>query len=144
MSKRPLLFLQAKTALLIWAVLILLSYGSAFAQINAPSGLVATTPVGEQITLTWVDNSTNENGFLIGIKVPGNLNFSVLDTVAANTTTHSFPAGPTVSPGYEFIVVAYVGSDPFANQSSPSNSAFANPFLKPPTSLTAAPGPKRR
>jgi len=58
---------------------------------NPPSGLYATV-VGKLVTLTWIDNATNESGFYVGRanydtrkKTCGA--YSVVKTVVADTTT---------------------------------------------------------
>ena len=55
---------------------------------TAPSGLTAT-PVGNQINLSWTDNSSNETGFEIQRKITSGGTFSTLTTVAQNVTTYN-------------------------------------------------------
>ncbi len=49
----------------------------------APSGLTATPQAGPQVSLAWVDNATDETGFVIERATDG-VNFSVLATVGPN------------------------------------------------------------
>jgi gliding motility-associated-like protein len=53
----------------------------------APTNLVATVAGATTVNLTWVDNSTNEDGFQIERSLNGT-NFTLLTTVAANATSY--------------------------------------------------------
>jgi hypothetical protein len=62
----------------------------------APSGLTATV-TSQQVTLSWIDNSSNETGFVIErASSNGNGTFSVIATVGANVTSY---ADTSVAPG---------------------------------------------
>jgi len=54
---------------------------------NAPDQLAATYEPVARINLAWQDNSANETGFVIERSTDG-VNFSVLASVAANTTIY--------------------------------------------------------
>lgn len=66
-------------------------------EINAPSGLVARDVGDLRITLTWQDNSSDEDGFTIEYAAGENA-FQILGTTSANTTTftHTNPLERTV------------------------------------------------
>src|SRR6185503_8816158 len=70
----------------------------------APSGLNATPVSTSRINLTWVDNSTNEDGFAIE-RSSDNINFAPLATVSANIGTYS-DTGLTASTTYYYRVRA--------------------------------------
>lgn len=70
----------------------------------APSGLTATTASSTRINLSWVDNSTNENSFIIQRSDNGT-DFSQLTTVGANITSYS-DSGLTASTTYHYRVFA--------------------------------------
>ena len=55
----------------------------------APSNLVATAVSSSQINLTWQDNSNNEQGFKIEVKLGLNGTFTQMAIVSANTTSYS-------------------------------------------------------
>lgn len=121
----------------------------------APTGLVATnTSVWDeefpayQITLTWQDNSNDEDGFRIyrvfkPVGGPPNITskLQLIDSVASNVTTYtdklSKPAN--ASDQYCYQVVAYkvnlvtlVGQPPTIVESDPSNGACAYYDTSPP------------
>ena len=55
--------------------------------VAAPSGLTATVVNGNSVKLDWVDNSSNEQGFLIERKTTGD--YTLLAVVAANVITYT-------------------------------------------------------
>ncbi|HXU30535.1 MAG TPA: fibronectin type III domain-containing protein, partial [Thermoanaerobaculia bacterium] len=82
----------------------------------APSGLAATyNATTRQFTLTWIDNSTNEQGFVPQFSYSGSA-FSDLAPVGANVTTFASGANPPVG-SYQFKVRAYnaTGSSGYSN-----------------------------
>lgn len=56
---------------------------------DAPSSLSATTNSDSQIDLSWTDNSSDEDNFEIHVSTDGGSSYSLLDTVAADTTSYS-------------------------------------------------------
>ena len=84
--------------------------------INAPSNLKGTAAKGSA-TLSWVDNSANENGFYIERAPSGSSNFSRVGTVGANVRTYK----DTVSRGnYDYRVQAF---------NAVTTSAYSNTVL---------------
>jgi len=85
--------------------------------INAPTSLHAELNNSGKITLTWADNSSNENGFIIQRKGTGNI-FTNAGIVGANDTTYT----DTVSfaDNYIFRVIAYNDSaySDYSNEAS--------------------------
>lgn len=75
--------------------------------VAAPSNLTATA-TGQQVNLSWNDNSNNESYFRVATSTDG-INFSnILGDVAANSTNYSY----TASPGTHYYrVFAYSVND---------------------------------
>ena len=96
----------------------------------APSGLAATyNTTTRQFTLTWIDNSTNEQGFAPQFSFSGSAFSDLINPVGANVTTYVSGANPPVG-SYQFRVRAYNagGSSTYSNTvslvvSNPSNGA---------------------
>ncbi|HEV7672547.1 MAG TPA: Ig-like domain-containing protein [Thermoanaerobaculia bacterium] len=83
----------------------------------APSGLAATyNPTSRQFTLTWIDNSGNEQGFVGQFSYSGSAFSDMTPSVGANVTSYTSGANPPIG-SYQFRVRAYVGS---------ANSAYSN------------------
>ena len=81
----------------------------------APSGLTATAVSSSQINLTWTDNSTNENNFLVEESL-NNVTFTQVDSVAVGVTNDSI-TGLAASTLYYFRVRA---------SNAGGNSAYSN------------------
>lgn len=81
----------------------------------APSQLSLTVVSKSQINLTWLDNSTNESGFLIERSLDG-INFTQVAMVAPNTKTWS-ATGLLANTRYYFRIRAW---------NSGGNSAYSN------------------
>jgi len=104
---------------------------------TAPSGLTANAVSATQVDLAWMDNSSNENGFIIQRSDfdPGLGTWSAFaqvgDTAAANVTTFS---DTTVVPmsTYQYQVYAYNAS----GNSAPSNVAIVTTPGVPPAAPT--------
>lgn len=83
----------------------------------APTGLTCSyhTPT---VTLTWEDNSSNENGFRIERKT-GSGAYAELGTVGANVTSYDDSITPTPGTTYTYRVRAYngVGNSGYSNES---------------------------
>jgi len=71
---------------------------------SAPTGLIATG-TGQDINLTWTDNSQVESGFYIYRRSYGSENFTQIAAVGANATNYTDNAGPEKD--YEYKVSAY-------------------------------------
>ena len=84
---------------------------------HAPSGLSAVAETSQQVRLTWVDNSDNEDGFRIERKIGANP-FAPVGTVSAGNTSFT-DGGLTPETTYTYIVYAYN-----AGGSTPSNEFF--------------------
>jgi hypothetical protein len=99
----------------------------------APSNLAVTSATRSRVSLSWVDNSTNETGFVIQRSTNGN-NWTQVGTVGAGVTTFT---DNTVSKNrtYSYRVYAY---------NSLGNSAYSNtvtgvtPHIETGTPNTAA------
>ena len=89
----------------------------AIAAPSAPSGLTATATSSSTVALAWTDNSNNENGFIIGQRVPPATNFSSLGNTGPNDTSVVI-GGRIPNTAYEFVVVAFDAANaqsPFSN-----------------------------
>jgi hypothetical protein len=74
----------------------------------APSGLTATyNTTTKVITLSWTDNSNNEQGFTAQFSYSGSA-FSDMGSVGANVTSYNTGANPPTG-SYQFRVYAYNG-----------------------------------
>jgi len=99
----------------------------------APSTLVATAFSGSQINLTWTDNSSNEDGFIIERKTGAGGTWSEIDTASANTTTYSNTGLNELTPYYYRVYAYHTGvNSPY------SNEANATTPLGAPSSLDAS------
>jgi hypothetical protein len=102
---------------------------------NAPSNLVATVASATQISLSWTDNSNNEDGFRIERKTEPSGTWSEIATVSANVTTYQ-NSGLTTGTTYCYRVRAY---NSYGN-SSYSNEACATPTDDWITNISATSG----
>jgi RHS repeat-associated protein len=90
----------------------------------APSALTAVAMSGNQINLSWTDNSSVEDGFRIERKT-GSDAFTEIATVGANVTTYS-NTGLTQGVNYTYQVRAYnvIGSSAYSSESSVTTLNF--------------------
>jgi lysophospholipase L1-like esterase len=86
----------------------LIETGLAGAIPNSPSQLNAVAASGTSISLTWQDNSNNENGFEIFHSTTSGSGFTLLTTTGANTTTYTH-SGLTSSSTHYYLVRAING-----------------------------------
>ena len=56
---------------------------------TAPTNLTATAASNDQINLAWADNSSNEDGFKIEVKIGSFGTYSEIDMVTANVTSYA-------------------------------------------------------
>lgn len=109
--------------------------------VNAPSNLAAAVSFAHnRVTLTWLDNATNETAFIVERSIDG-VNYSQVGTVAARTgsgRTSTF-TDTAVSAGvtYFYQVRAQNVTGAVVTNSAPSNVAQVDFFLNAPTGLTA-------
>ncbi|OJJ14963.1 hypothetical protein BKI52_41150 [marine bacterium AO1-C] len=73
---------------------------------GSPTDLVALPISGTQVQLNWIDNATNEGGFIISRAVDQFGSFTVIDTVAANVTLFA-DTGLTENTNYFYFVQAF-------------------------------------
>jgi hypothetical protein len=76
---------------------------------TAPTTLSLVEVTASSISLTWQDNSNDEEGFGIEVSTDGGQSFSPLDTVAADTTTYTHD-GLDAQTTYHYRVYAYLGA----------------------------------
>lgn len=76
--------------------------------LNAPTSLTAVTQSDTSIALTWLDNSNNEDGFLVERKTGEAGNYVQIATLGPNTTGYTDPAsGLTANTYYYYRVRSY-------------------------------------
>jgi FtsP/CotA-like multicopper oxidase with cupredoxin domain len=108
----------------------------------APTNLVATLQTGPQVRLTWRDNATNENGFIIERSTDG-VNFTFLVNAPArnntgnatftDTTVRNATTGMTYT--YRVAAANVAGNSAFSN-----NAAMAVPLPGVPLTPTSLAG----
>ena len=98
---------------------------------RAPSQLVATAVSDSQVDLTWVDNSSVEDSYIVERSVGGG-GYSEIATLSANTTSYSDTLLNEAS-SHCYKVKACVGSD----CSNYSNESCATTFPRSPTGPSA-------
>ncbi|HEV3025913.1 MAG TPA: DUF4214 domain-containing protein, partial [Pirellulales bacterium] len=101
----------------------------------AASNLSATTISASEIDLAWTRNSTDENGFKI-MRSTDNVNFTLVTTAAAETTSFADKSGLSPNTQYFYKVVATnaVGD---AAASNTANATTQNGIPPAPTGLSA-------
>jgi len=99
---------------------------------TAPSNLTATAMGNARIDLAWTDNSTNEDGFIIEIKVDAAGDYIELDVVGPNTQTYS-SNGLDAGTQYFYRVRAFNAE----GHSDYSNEADASTLPDPPFAPTS-------
>lgn len=84
----------------------------------APTGLTATAQPGPQVSLAWVDNAADFDGFVIERSTDG-VNFSVLTTLVGPVFAY-VDAAVSAGSTYTYRVAAYNagGSSPYSNTAS--------------------------
>lgn len=102
--------------------------------LEPPLGLTASVTTGNAITLNWIDNSTDENGFEIWRYVENVSAYTLYATVGKNATTFTDSQVHT-GVRYTYQVRAYVAAgslySPFSNTASVGIG-----MINPPTNLT--------
>lgn len=102
----------------------------------APTNLTATAVSTYRINLSWTDNSTNEINFKIERSL-NNVNYTLIDSVAANTTTYSdssLTSGTTYY--YRVYASALSGNSNYSNVASALTFPGAPVLVSPPNGAT--------
>jgi len=76
-----------------------------YSTLQRPTNLVLTPSSATQIDLTWTDNASGETGYKI-YRSEDLINFTLIDTIAADSTSYS-DTGLTTAKVYYYYVVAY-------------------------------------
>ncbi len=97
----------------------------------APTSLVATASTSTQIDLTWVDNASNETGFIIERSPDGSTGWTQIATPAQNVTSYS-DTGRSASTQYFYRIRANNGVGPSANSNNANATTPAAPSLPAP------------
>lgn len=87
--------------------------------LNAPTGLTATAASNTAVSLSWVDNAFNEDGYTIERKLGVTGTFAQIGTVGAGVTTYS-DAGLTANNYYYYRVRAHNAADGASDYSNES------------------------
>lgn len=98
---------------------------------GAPTKLVAKTVDDGQIKLSWKDNSTSENGYLMEYRKKGQKTWSSLGTAKADKKFNLPSYGYLPTTSYQFRIRAYKGnpgvSTAFSNVASTKTKKFQSP-----------------
>lgn len=111
-----------------WAEVALLPAGTTACQdvgLPAPSGLTATAPSASTVSLAWVDNSTDETGFVVERAVGDGGEWQQRAVAPANTEAYT-DEGLTTDTTYWYRVRAKnaLGVSPASNAASATPSAW--------------------
>jgi beta-lactamase superfamily II metal-dependent hydrolase len=90
----------------------------------APSGLAATAISSSQINLTWTDNSSNEDSFVLARATTSGGPYTDIATLGANTTSYS-NTGLAISTTYYYVVRATNAGGASANSNQASATTQA-------------------
>jgi fibronectin type 3 domain-containing protein len=100
----------------------------------APSNLTGTVISGNEVDITWTDNSNNETGFVIDRSTDGGNTYSQIATVGANVTIyHDTSLSPGQTVFYKVAATNAAGTSAFT---TPFQATVAIPPA-PPTNLQA-------
>jgi len=83
----------------------------------APSNLTFSGITGTQMTLNWVDNSTNETGFVIMYSIDG-INYTNMANLPANTTTYTATNLSFATLYYWLVIAVNEGAGNYASGSA--------------------------
>lgn len=96
----------------------------------SPGGLVVTPKSGSELQLEWTDNSSNENGFVVARTIQQFGNFTIIDTVAANSTIYT-DTGLVNNTTYFYFVMAFNGDGLSENRTNVASGKTASVPLTP-------------
>ena len=112
----------------LWCEIAALKSSGAANAPDAPTGLTASTYSGNQINLSWLDNSGDEDGFKIERSPNGTSSWSEVASLGAGSTSHS-DSGLNADATYFYRVFAHN----LNGDSGDSNIANATTFTVPRT-----------
>lgn len=113
-----------------------LTHTTALAPINAPTGLAAVAECNPNgYSMTWTDNSANEDGFKIYRRVYGTETWNLRHTTGAEAEDWSDHTGYSASDEYEWAVRAFRNS-PTYQESSLNTDLGSNPIPGTPGTVT--------
>jgi titin len=101
----------------------------------APTALNATVISSQQINLTWVDNSTNEDGFKIERSIDGTTYSEIQDVASGSTTFQNIGLDPATQ--YYYRIRAYNGAG-YSAYSNVVNATTQPSAINAPGALSAA------
>ena len=88
------------------------------APIAAPTNLAASAPLATQVNLTWMDNASNETGFVVERRLAASSTWQQIATLAQNSQSH---IDTTVSPNTAYVYRVFAQNA--QTQSTYSNTA---------------------
>jgi alpha-tubulin suppressor-like RCC1 family protein len=101
----------------------------------APPTLTATVVSSTQIDLSWIDNSYNEENFIIERSTDG-INYAIIVILPVNTTSYSDPPAGEAGTGLTFGVMYYYRIRSYNSfGSSPYAASFSTPTILAPSAL---------
>lgn len=92
---------------------------------NAPTGFTVVAGDEGAIRLTWVDQSTTEEGFAVELKSPGDAEFRYLGRTQFNATEVSITGFDTPGELQQFRIRAVRGAVPAVGTASPNATAYS-------------------
>lgn len=95
----------------------------------APSGLTATAVSSSQINLTWTDNATTEDNFVVARATTSGGPYTDIATLPANATSYSNTGLPSAKT-YYFVVRAVNATGASANSSQASATTYRAAHVK--------------
>lgn len=100
----------------------------ALSSLLIPTGLTATAKSSREITLSWADNATGEDGYRVERKTYGD-DYRVIATLSPNSTSYT-DSGLSASTTYFYRVIAFnnIGESPsYSNEASATTPATDQP-----------------
>jgi hypothetical protein len=123
----------------ISAVLLLVLTGSAAAApVSAPTSLTASAVSSSQINLTWVDNNSNETGYLVESSLSSSSGFAQIVNLPQNTQSYSSTRLVAATTYYYRVRAVHDGAYSAYSNVASARTLSAGTIPAAPSNLTAA------